>query len=237
MRINLSCPKCIKEGLYFNSPEHWYFFEVSESWEYEINCINGHKTKTIMEQHKFEILFEMGVQALIDGYTREAISSIATSIERFHEFSIEVFINKNQIEFSEFEKTWKEMGKQSERQLGSYYMLYLLSFNRAPIPINNKLIEFRNNVIHKGIIPSYDQSLRYAKEVFEYIKIKLLELQKNFKYNIESVLYKKVKPEHDLIHIVDTMFRVDKDISVTESRHFDDLFEKRKVRRTFYKNN
>ena len=43
-----------------------------------------------MNNLKFELLFELGINALIDGYPREAVSSFASALERFYEFFCQV---------------------------------------------------------------------------------------------------------------------------------------------------
>lgn len=42
----------------------------------------------ILQESKFELLFEMAVIAFIDGYYREVVASLAASIERLYEFYI-----------------------------------------------------------------------------------------------------------------------------------------------------
>jgi hypothetical protein len=55
--------------------------EFTDDGLYEATCPKGHKSITILQQRKFEILFDIGIYAINDGYYREAISSFTASLE------------------------------------------------------------------------------------------------------------------------------------------------------------
>lgn len=55
-----------------------------------MHCSHGHKTTTIVQNPKYEILFDIGANAIVDGYYREAVSSFTSSLERFYEYSIKI---------------------------------------------------------------------------------------------------------------------------------------------------
>ena len=71
-----------------------------------------------LESTKYSILFDFGLVAIMDGYYREAVSSIAASLERLYEFFIRVVCTKHDIPFKYVEENWAHVAKQSERQLG-----------------------------------------------------------------------------------------------------------------------
>lgn len=201
VKVSLSCIQCNNKDS--NFPK--YSFELRDDNIYPITCVNGHDSIVLMESHKFELLFEMGIKAMLDGYFREAVSNFAVSIERFHEFSIEIFIqyllntdNSNSVflqfdRTSEYNKAWKTISNQSERQLGAYTMLYLSVFKLAPELIKPKHVEFRNKVIHKGYFPTEQETLSYAKDMFSYLQTKLIELKKNMDDYVEFIYDRKVR--------------------------------------------
>ncbi|QUG41299.1 hypothetical protein KD050_18800 [Psychrobacillus sp. INOP01] len=203
MKVSLSCIQCnVNNDNKFPN----YSFELRDDNTYPITCEYGHESIVLMESHKFELLFEMGMKAMLDGYFREAVSNFAVSIERFHEFSIEVFIqslfnienpyNVNVLRLdrtSEYNKAWKELGNFSERQLGAYTMLYLSVFKCAPELIKQNQVQFRNKVIHKGYFPTEQETLTYAKYIFTYLQTKLLELKKNMNEYVEFTYDKKLR--------------------------------------------
>jgi hypothetical protein len=167
MKLSLApCLKCQEEKL-----ERQYWLkgtELRDDLTFNLECPLGHKSVVIFNAPKFELLFDMGVSALLDGYGREAVSSFAAAQERFHEFGIKVLVAKQDVSKEQFLATWKLVASQSERQLGAYYFMYLLQFN-APPPTSPKRVEFRNNVIHKGYIPTSTEAADYAEYVYDYI--------------------------------------------------------------------
>lgn len=204
MKISLSCFQCNTDKGFKE-----YSFELRDDNTYLISCDHGHESIIFFESHKFELLFEMGIYAMIDGYYREAVSNFAASIERFHEFAIEVFIqslfsnvnNETSINNSlthldktkVYDKAWKMISNQSERQLGAYIMLYLSVFRGAPELIKNKHVEFRNKVIHKGYFPTEQETLNYAVDMFTYLQTKLIELKENMDDYVTYVYERKMR--------------------------------------------
>ena len=81
--------------------------ELRDDFVYEIECMQGHRTVVALQNPKFEILFELGVMALLDGYPREALSSMAAAVERFHEFHVEAICIHREIPYDTHEKAWE----------------------------------------------------------------------------------------------------------------------------------
>ncbi|MCU7712486.1 hypothetical protein OK414_14800 [Priestia sp. JV24] len=161
MKLIISCNQC---NNLTNSK-----VEIVDDGTYHLTCENGHTSVVFMQEQQFEILFEMGMLTLLDGYTREAVSSLAASIERFHEFCIRMILAKNKIDANQVEQGWNLLSKQSERQLGAFYLLYLNEFKVSPPAIKNSWIKFRNDVIHKGHFAKEEKVIEYAKYLFEYM--------------------------------------------------------------------
>jgi len=93
---------------------------LSDSGEYEVTCGKGHESSVILDNVKFELLFEMGLNAIIDGYPREAISSFTSALERFYEFYWRIVMNHQGISKDTIDSSWKPLSKMSERQVGAY---------------------------------------------------------------------------------------------------------------------
>jgi hypothetical protein len=127
MKLPISCMKCT-EGITDPSEFEKFikFVPVNDSGVYELECPKGHKNALLLQQLQHEILFEIGVQALFDGYYREAIASFSSSLERFYELFIKVTARIYEIEDDIERLSWKLIAAQSERQLGAYIYCYLL---------------------------------------------------------------------------------------------------------------
>ena len=176
MKILMRCMQCFKED---GKPSKEFLdIEIRDDGLYEINCSKAHKSIVWIQNQKFEILFEIGTMALLDGYYREAVASFVASVERFHEYCIKVFLQEKKISAENFNKTWKFINNQSERQLGAFYFLYLNTFNECPTCFfDEKNSAFRNKIIHKGYIPTKKETWDYGNKAFEYIKLMLQKIR------------------------------------------------------------
>jgi len=243
MKFNIQCMKCITEGI---KDKNKVVQELTDDRVYHLTCNEGHETVIIFEPHVYELLFEMGLYALIDGYAREAVANFAAAIERFHEFSINVFAAKalQSISYMEdFPTAWRELSKQTERQLGAFVMMYLITFKRSPKLMPQKKIEFRNDVIHKGKFPSISETTEYAKLTFEYIKNKLIEMKKELSNEVSYVHDKNlrdyvIKHAGNGKHIVHwselVTFRSTRPLEEIEFMTFEESLDNRKQYRSFY---
>lgn len=201
MKLYLPCMECqIQNGI---PSFEFHPAEINNDFYFVTKCNQGHTTITILQEERFELLFDFGCSAFLDGYYRESVSSIAVAIERFHEFFIKVMtinqlfkkkqnsltqINETATTYiTTFNKTiWNNMEKQSERQLGAFYLTYFNEFNSTPprFIIDNKTAQFRNNTIHKGYIPTKEEANDYMKNAFNYIIEVLKPLKENHSKSI-----------------------------------------------------
>lgn len=166
MKFPAKCYSCALDEL----PDEYIELEFHENGVYEFTCRNNHSSTLHLLHPHFEILFELGAMALIDGYPREAVSSFASSVERFYEYCINKYLLPQEIDSTVFNESWKLVSSNSERQLGAYYFLYLFNIGETPEPILRKWVEFRNDVIHKGKIPKYEEVYDYAQYIYSYLK-------------------------------------------------------------------
>jgi hypothetical protein len=154
---------------------------VNNSGIYDVKCENGHKSKTIIVNIDFEILFDYGLNAIIDSYYREAVSSLTSAMERYFEFFVKVVLHSSKIQFEDINKIWRNVSSQSERQLGAYIFLYAQIFGEEPLLLNiNKEVTFRNSVIHKGYLPSREETVEYAEKILKIIETSLIKLKAKF---------------------------------------------------------
>ena len=91
MKVLLTCMDCLQEnGIPDFRP---VVVTVNDKRFFKMTCPNGHQSLTVIQQPKHEVLFELGMNALVDGYPREAVTSFASCLENFYEFCInQIFI-------------------------------------------------------------------------------------------------------------------------------------------------
>jgi len=105
------------------------------------------------------------------------VATVASSLERFHEYWIRAtFLHKKDQE-KEFDSTWRLVAAQTERQYGAFLLLYLRETGRTPPYLAEKLVKFRNDVVHKGAFPSRSDATDYAEQVLKLIALMNRELQ------------------------------------------------------------
>lgn len=196
MKINFQCSKCFIE--YVTTKD---FVQIQDDDLYEFECSNKHRNIYFVNNQKFELLLESAIYAIHDGYYREAISAMAASLERLQEFVIHIILRKNNFSESEFETSWKTVRKQSERQLGAFTFLYLQEFRELPDLLTDKERGFRNDVIHNGYFPNYNETLVFGQRVLDVTFNVLSKLRETSENVITS--FKHEQSEIKLQMIID----------------------------------
>lgn len=156
--------------------------QIPDDGVIEVACNREHRTCIIIQQEKFEILSDMAIKAIVDGYYRDAVSSFAGSLERLYEFFVRATCRKHGIDALTFAPAWKEMSNQSERQLGAFIGVHLMETGQPPKLLPQKQTSFRNAVIHKGKFPERDDALRFGQAVLE-CALPILRLLKSEPYS------------------------------------------------------
>lgn len=164
------CPHCGRENR----------AEFTDSGIHDLRCVHcGGRYCLFVRKQKFEMLFDLGTRALLDGYAREAVASFAAALERFFEFYVKAFALERAAErggdFGDaraaLDGTWRHVASQSERQLGMFALAYLLREGREPEFLDSRSLgaDFRNRVIHRGYLPRRAEVEEYAARVFNLI--------------------------------------------------------------------
>ena len=164
--------------------------EFRDDGRYEVACPRGHRAITLLQQQKFELLFDIGAYAIADGYYREAVSSFAASLERFYEFFIRALMFQRGIDSEVMDNAWKAVAAQAERQLGAFTILYTLELGRPPQLLSNARVAFRNDVVHKGRIPARSEALDYGQAVLDVVRPILKEAQERFPQGVEKTVFR-----------------------------------------------
>jgi hypothetical protein len=203
MKIRIPCIKCPTRYV-----DEMILVEERDDGLYHLLCPSGHETMVWLQQHKFELLLDSGGMALLDGYYRESVASIAAALERFMEFYVRVIFLKHSVDTDSFDKTWKQVIKQSERQIGAFIFVYLIeNGNHPPFidDLNMKSMKdvtnrgFRNKVIHNGYTPSREQVIEYGEQVFKFIHDLFYKLKDSSEQSIQQYIsdaINKVKERH-----------------------------------------
>lgn len=84
MKVLFTCSECLFPA---TGPKptavRGYDAVITEDGVHHLHCENGHHNVIFVNELKYHTLFQIGVNAIFDGYYREAVSSITSSLERF----------------------------------------------------------------------------------------------------------------------------------------------------------
>jgi hypothetical protein len=183
MRINLVCMQCAKAGI-----GKFFLETIREDGLYTGKCPEEHDLLIATQTLHHEMLFDIALNAIVDGYHREAVSSFAASVERFYEFAIAVISQNRGVPQDEFENAWRIVSNYSERQLGAYVFLYVTSFGTVPRVLNDKMINLRNKVIHKGKLPEKDKAARFGGAAYDVIQSGIRKLRETCLDDVNRIL-------------------------------------------------
>jgi hypothetical protein len=194
MKLPIVCSQCMKDDIENAMPIA--AVEFRDDGRYEVACPKGHRAIVFLQQQKFEILFDIGAYAIADGYHREAVSSFTASLERFYEFFIRALMLQKSIDPEVIDAAWRTVAAQSERQLGAFTLLYTLEFGRPPQLLSGPRIAFRNDVVHKGRIPTRPEALEYGQAILEVVRPILRDAQERFPDGIQKMVSRHLSQSH-----------------------------------------
>ncbi|VVE06184.1 hypothetical protein [Pandoraea sputorum] len=197
LSLHIRCSTCFP-------PEHSdrlsgfanHTFDYTDSSVYEFACEQNHTTFILLQQCKFEILFQIAAQALIDGYYREAVTTCAASLERFYEFFFRAIYIHSNVELDAFSSAWKNMSRQSERQLGAYIAAYTLHFRRPPNLLSTNDVEFRNAAVHRGELPTRKRAIEFAQRILDLLRSGVEEMREAFPEAVQAITADHVSSAH-----------------------------------------
>jgi len=179
------CPNCAQATGGIGA---WFVETIREDGLYTGKCPVGRDLLLATQTLPHEMLFEVALNAIVDGYNREAVSSFAASMERFFEFAVRVIAEKYFVPAKAFTDTWKVVSKQSERQFGAYLFLYLVEFKVVPRQLRQKMTELRNDVVHKGKLPDRKEALEFGCDVYGVIQESVHQLRRTHLDQVNKVL-------------------------------------------------
>lgn len=195
MKVFTMCMECQRElGHPSFEPIIADYYEEATAF---IECTRGHRSAILLQSQKFEVLLESAANALIEGYTLEAASSLSSAYERVFEFAINVFCKKSGVSKTELNETFKHVKKHSERQIGAFLFLHLFIFGKSYL-FNTKIPKQRNKFIHQGHIPTPNEVIKFGEMIYQEI------------FGITKIIQSDCEAEmHEVIHD-DLQLRVNK---------------------------
>ena len=186
MKLLVPCTKCVFDGKISPTNPPTFYLVDYENKICEFECDNKHKNRIFVQNESFELLYDSAIIAYCDGYNRECVLNIASALECFYEYAIGLIIYSKSGDYTDVTKFLKNIKKRSECREGAFYGICKATFNENLI-IEEKMKNFRNDVIHNGKFPSKDDTIKYAECAFDLIT----SFFKLVKDNINEELFKE----------------------------------------------
>jgi hypothetical protein len=171
-------------------------YELTDDHRVNARCERGHEFPALISNPRHELLFEMSLRALSDGYLREAVMNASAALERCLEFfavsalvpepgPIEegkgwpIMADEQEAVLGLRARLRKQWGKQSERQVGAFLFAHAQLCGDLPkwCAALSERAKLRNSVVHGGQIPTADETLDYCRWVYEAITTTMTTLR------------------------------------------------------------
>ncbi len=171
MKIRHYCTKCKN----YEQEEILSISSIPQDFTVRVKCKEGHNQIIYLANPLYSLLFDNSIIAFKSNNYRSSIFEAASALERFFEHVIRVLIIPHK-EIGNMEKAiqynaaWKLIKNMSERQLGAFIMLFHKTTNQLPVLLKEKLINLRNNTIHKGYLPLEEEALQFLRSVYDLIQ-------------------------------------------------------------------
>lgn len=140
-------------------------------------CPSGHENWHVLQPDRYELLSELAVIAIRDGYYRESVASFSAALERLYEYYSIATLRLKGVHSEAVATIWKGIRNSSERQFGAFVGLYAAQHGRVPPSLPERWVHERNAVVHKGKFPSKDEAIAFGQAVADVAKIVLTELR------------------------------------------------------------
>lgn len=164
MQIAINCPKCISHSATIPIEITEGFFEGVD-----IKCDNGHEFFFICKSPRFQFLLQQGVESFQQNFYFESFHTLYSAYEAYKKEFVAAHIY-NKTKNIEICKSVINRLDRSERLEGAFVSAYIsLSNGKIPEKLSRSVVELRNNVVHKGQIPSRKDCEKAGNAIFKLI--------------------------------------------------------------------
>jgi hypothetical protein len=195
MRLHGVCFHCAqKDG---SEVEVWG--EYRDEGFIDVECPHGHRSRAVLQQQRFELLFDFGILALIDGYYRDSFATTATALERFLQFYLQVVARERGVEDEALQATLRRDVHRSEREIGAFAFVYLLENGHRCEPYfkhSHQWTKDRNDVVHNGHFPTAETAMSFGDATLGLIFTLGKELRARYSKACDKVVMSHVQRSH-----------------------------------------
>lgn len=165
--------------------------DYTDDGVYQIKWPEGHTTVTVLQNPKFSVLMEFCVEAVCDEYYREGLLDAMSALDAYMDFHIEVMLKAQEIGKEPREDLLKLVSTSDQRRIGCFLACETMGGHK-PEYLPSKVVTMRNNVVHKGYIPTPQEVLEQIKDILNYIIPRYKRLEANFQKQISAIFFEKI---------------------------------------------
>jgi hypothetical protein len=194
MKLLAQCITCVTQAIGDGEhpPKNTISIEFIQGESLVGTCDQGHRGIVAIQEMDFEVLFDLGGMALLDGYSREAVSSFFVALERAMGFYIAVVLHDAERDRETIDALRKTIYL-SERQLGAFAALYaFVEGEKAPL-LPQVETTFRNDCIHNGTIPSTERAQEFAQAAMEVIEKIIETIRTKHCRGLETLIFENLQ--------------------------------------------
>jgi hypothetical protein len=125
-------------------------------------------------------------------YHREAILTCASALDAYLDFHVAVLMRSTASKKEDVDALLKFISKQAERRLGAFLAAETAISKQQPGYIRQPMIELRNNIVHKGYIPTQDEAFGYLQHVLDFIVARYAALHHQHSDTIHKIFFERV---------------------------------------------
>jgi hypothetical protein len=178
MRVSAECPVCLGAALARNAPpaelqrlsqervEGFITHERSAA----VTCLNGHRFGVVVTEPAYALVFERGLQRLIDGELRDAVLDVYTALDMYMP-TVPVRARYDRdlsLCPKDIPRLRKEFGfsaADANKALGAAFAVAAVVSGKPPPKFDSKLSKLRNRAVHAGEYPTAEEAEWAAFEV------------------------------------------------------------------------
>jgi hypothetical protein len=166
----------------------WAVGELNNDLYAICTCPQGHKFLSGLMHHVPDVLYMSAVSAFRKECYSESILSFTAAFERTCELFFKAFSLRHGSSIELVDEMWTELKNQSERQYGAFCLAYCITTSSA-WKADNKQVEFRNKVVHKGYIATKSEAELYAGYITEKLNMTIALLSEKFKEECQKIYF------------------------------------------------
>ncbi|MDL4909206.1 hypothetical protein [Enterococcus gallinarum] len=208
MEILVNCPECHEHDNSF------FAVEIDEGFfkGKDVYCNNKHKTFFISQDNRYQYLFQQAIESYNLGFYIESFSALHSGLDAYKKNFVAAFLYNESKDIEKVKDCLKSLNR-SERIAGAFSSAYFsLSNGKSIEELPNKIVHFRNIVVHDGIIPSKKDCEKAGNSIFKLVS------------QANAVLWNRYDKEIDF-HPIMQVYQMDITNSILDKKGFKTIFE------------